>query len=489
MSFQFVDNTVIDKRARKLIRSHVMKGKNVGKVREPRRKDLVRIDRTTNPPYSYTKTHTADIQHDSILVKLTRQIGNDPTLLSCPVRPNPQSLAQVQQLFLFLLDIAQPKEFCRPTNVLGWMWFDLVFRDEAYFHCTMALTSAFAAFLTQDSYDSPVALYHMSQTFRLLAKKLSSDEALSDSTIAVVTSTSIYDRLYGNSRKAMVHLGGVYRMVELRGGIKALAERNFLVAEKTFRTDFELALYSGSTPKYSAEDVPHHLVVINRNNCLGPPEPEIAISALYQSAGAGLRGVVTDALNLTHLLREQENRIRKLEPAAFQSTIIYFGYRLIEIDLFHQDFTADNSFDKLIHLALIGFMNTFWLGIGWQIVKFPLMMERFRQAAQYSLSPCLNGQKTLLWALFIGRMSLATTADDSWMIPKIRMLADQLRLRSWPEVSGILQEFPWVNVVHQGPGQKLWDIAIGKSQPLKVVTPASEGGIGSSIALCKRTIL
>jgi hypothetical protein len=33
MSFQFVENDKIDEAARKLIRSHVMKGKNIGKVR------------------------------------------------------------------------------------------------------------------------------------------------------------------------------------------------------------------------------------------------------------------------------------------------------------------------------------------------------------------------------------------------------------------------------------------------------------------------
>jgi hypothetical protein len=38
MSFQFVENGKIDGAARKLIRSHVMKGKNVGKVRAPRRR-------------------------------------------------------------------------------------------------------------------------------------------------------------------------------------------------------------------------------------------------------------------------------------------------------------------------------------------------------------------------------------------------------------------------------------------------------------------
>jgi hypothetical protein len=58
---------------------------------------------------------------------------------------------------------------------------------------------------------------------------------LSDTTIAVVAATTIYDRLYGNPDKAMVHLDGVSRMIELRGGIRELAKRNFVIAEKVFR--------------------------------------------------------------------------------------------------------------------------------------------------------------------------------------------------------------------------------------------------------------
>lgn len=38
MSFIFMDNAAIDRKSRKLIRSHVAKGKNLGRVLAPRRK-------------------------------------------------------------------------------------------------------------------------------------------------------------------------------------------------------------------------------------------------------------------------------------------------------------------------------------------------------------------------------------------------------------------------------------------------------------------
>lgn len=75
----------------------------------------------------------------------------------------------------------------------------------------------------------------MSQAYRLINQQLSGHEALSDATIAVVATINIYDRLYGDPQKAMVHLNGVTRMVALRGGIGELAKRNFVIAEKVFR--------------------------------------------------------------------------------------------------------------------------------------------------------------------------------------------------------------------------------------------------------------
>lgn len=97
------------------------------------------------------------------------------------------------------------------------------------------MASACAAFITEDSNHSLVALYHMSQAYRLINQDLSSSEAFSDTTIAVVAAINLYDRLYGDPQKAMIHLEGVTRMIAIRGGIRELAKRSFIIAEKAFR--------------------------------------------------------------------------------------------------------------------------------------------------------------------------------------------------------------------------------------------------------------
>lgn len=44
VAFQFIDHSTIDLKSRKTIRSHVMKGKNVGKVRAPRRRPVTTLE-------------------------------------------------------------------------------------------------------------------------------------------------------------------------------------------------------------------------------------------------------------------------------------------------------------------------------------------------------------------------------------------------------------------------------------------------------------
>lgn len=75
----------------------------------------------------------------------------------------------------------------------------------------------------------------MSEAYRLLNDRLSSKQPLSDTTVAVVASINVYDRLYGDPRKAMIHLNGLAKMITLTGGIGELAKRNIIIAEKVFR--------------------------------------------------------------------------------------------------------------------------------------------------------------------------------------------------------------------------------------------------------------
>lgn len=77
------------------------------------------------------------------------------------------------------------------------------------------------------------AMRHLSKTFRLVNEKLSRDEAVSDTTIAVIVMMSHYERLQNKLAQGLIHLDGLHRMVNLRGGISQL--RRGGLALKIFR--------------------------------------------------------------------------------------------------------------------------------------------------------------------------------------------------------------------------------------------------------------
>lgn len=83
--------------------------------------------------------------------------------------------------------------------------------------------------------DSPEATLHLTRTLRLVNKKLSGDEALSDTTMSAIVAMTQYERLRGHYRQAMVHFEGLRRIVELRGGIANLVAHLPAIAQKIFR--------------------------------------------------------------------------------------------------------------------------------------------------------------------------------------------------------------------------------------------------------------
>ncbi|KAI0521923.1 hypothetical protein F5B22DRAFT_594702 [Xylaria bambusicola] len=483
MSFQFVNQSdITNTRERKLIRSHVMKGKNLGK-KKPKRKQQSESTPSTpivsERPEIDNGASSLDLlrslqRESSVPVSVPvifRQVANEfNTLISMTgVNVTSETVSYIRHMFFYVLDVTSPAKFCQSTGVTAQMWAHLAIHNKAYFHCTIAMASACAAFVAGDSYHSPVALGHMSQAYRLLNDRLSSKEPLSDTTVAVVAAINVYDRLYGDPQKAMVHLNGLVDMIASIGGISELAKRNIIIAEKIFQCDIELALSCGSTPKFSTAVVPPNLVLTSPlcwHQPHGSGDAELMNSVLYQSVSAELGEPVLEALRFSRIL-DQATHAQKLDSLAYQCTHIYIGYRLLETKL-HNESGAGTGLDALVHVALTGFHNTFCFSIGGKLLAFPLIMDRFRTAAQSARGDDRVQQMVVFWALLMGRISALAGDDDTWLVVKVEMLARDLGLRTWAQVSDALGTFPWVKAVHDAHGERFWRAKIERGLPVLV---------------------
>ena len=79
------------------------------------------------------------------------------------------------------------------------------------------------------------ALRHLSCTFRMVNERLSGNDALSDTSMAVIVAMTQYERLRGQYHQGLVHFKGLQQMVKLRGGITQLVSDAPALAQKLFR--------------------------------------------------------------------------------------------------------------------------------------------------------------------------------------------------------------------------------------------------------------
>jgi hypothetical protein len=69
---------------------------------------------------------------------------------------------------------------------------------------------------------STKALYHLTQTFNHVTRLLAGPDALSDSAIMIVVSLISHELMRKGYGDLKVHLNGLKRMIQLRGGLSKL---------------------------------------------------------------------------------------------------------------------------------------------------------------------------------------------------------------------------------------------------------------------------
>jgi hypothetical protein len=83
--------------------------------------------------------------------------------------------------------------------------------------------------------DPMLAVQHLNKTFSLTNQRLSSTDAVSDASMAVVVMMAQYERQRERYIKGLAHIDGLQLMVEMRGGISPLANDKPSLFQKIIR--------------------------------------------------------------------------------------------------------------------------------------------------------------------------------------------------------------------------------------------------------------
>ncbi|KFY90540.1 hypothetical protein V500_05144 [Pseudogymnoascus sp. VKM F-4518 (FW-2643)] len=471
MPFEFVDNNAaIDHAARRRIRSHVATGKNAGRtlVRPSRTKAAAReagarpIAAIVCVPRAVADARRMEVEEEDCAIE--RMIGDGLSVFSFPEQGSVKARRVVQSAFSFISwpYHAADLQTCIDTSELPTsMWIQFMFHDEAFFHCAIATSVTARNGLIGEKDDPNEVIRHLSQTFRLVNERLSRNDAVSDATIAVVVIMAQHERLRGNHREGLVHVGGLERMVQLRGGVTALSRYRPGLTQKMFKVDLEYALHQGTATRFIAEDiVPNSTALFGRFNGSEIYHDQAPINVidcrLSKPLSTNLQTVFIDMNSLARLMNDAGAGHRpRIKPYIFLDTVILLGYRLLQVSPLSGP-RPFSGLENAVHVGLAVYLMAFLRGLDMKVTNIPLIADLARSVAQDHVGSDRVDREVILWILFVGRASAFGEADDGWLIPKMAETMRSLGIDSWEDVSRVLATFPWVSDIHGRSAQALW---------------------------------
>ncbi|KAF2669202.1 hypothetical protein BT63DRAFT_413660 [Microthyrium microscopicum] len=439
MPFEFVDNNAtIDRASRRRIRSHVALGKNLGRkhVRQSRIKAL---GRTAEAATAATKGSSPQeeehgkqeaTQHlrtrQYAVPQVDRQVG-DGTLDCFSLKQTPEIRFLFLRTYSFMSGPRLDPQLNNAISITGTpnsIWIQLMFVDEA------SLNN-----ISRKQEDTREATHHISKALRLVNEKLSGEDPVSNTSIAVVVIMAQFERLNNHYQQGLIHLDGLQRMVELRGGISQLRRDNPSLALKIHSDRSFLNVRYAQT---------------------------------FRQLSADLQRVLIDVTHLAWVLNDAHaNHIPKVCGFTFHETILLLGYDLIRISPLGGP-RPTSHVDNVVHLGLTAFIMTLLQGLDGRISGIDILSDLAHSAIQQHMDGEREHQELLLWLLFI-KGAATFGLQDSLPVAKIAELMHTLSLHTWEDVASALSDFPWVNTVHDKAGK--WYYAVSSPQPYVETAP------------------
>ncbi|WDK21969.1 hypothetical protein CGRA01v4_13259 [Colletotrichum graminicola] len=426
---------------RKLIRSHVMRGKNrrasLGNTKPP----SVRVTGKASDP-SRERSQVYHVPNDIYMVQFAQEV-------------DAASRAMLFEFYGAIKETMYPVEWCLRFDDSKTPWFYWLFSDAAFMHSIL-----FTVCLLHDSIrgeTSKRTSFHVWKALNLLNRNISDESlALADSTIATVVSMCMVSEVFGHRDSAAAHVRGMRRIVQLRGGIERF-RHNLQLHVKICRVDIGWSLCTGEKPLYYRDNISWESAFASM---LGNPPTGFEhdrhlsdVRLFVDSTDRRIGNVFQDLHDFSRLANFLVKTGRKIDPNGFQNLMISIQYRLLHLNPIEQ-----SSVSEMFRLGMISFITTLFLKVQGAKIELTFLAGQFRSACQnLDVSELSTTTVRLMfaWALVVGAISVFDGSDDLWLLPKLASLRDSLG-PTWPEAKASLEQVMWMDMVHSPTGVKVF---------------------------------
>ncbi|KAF4434644.1 hypothetical protein F53441_13661 [Fusarium austroafricanum] len=444
MKFQFIDHDSNNKPgSRKAIRSHVMKGKNLGRTITGRGKRHAQPEKD-----DFFKE--LQLSKQTILVESERDddsvVDSDGNALLFPE--------------ITTTDVAYPFNNPYAGEEYTYFSFPVQFTPSMRYyvyeclHCLLAMAATYLNMLRKvniPNIESLEATRHFSQALSLMNPRLSQPSAAQkDSNIAIIISLAIHSNLTQNLPASAMHLQGLQNLLNFRtGGITDVRECNRALLHKICRTDIELALAQGTRTRFGNAGL--------TASAAGPISARNIMCPLNQTSEL-LRQVTRELLALCR----RPGRA-KMTGLQYQDVLISMWQRLVDFAPLGGTRPQD-LLDDVWQLALLAFLVT----VTWSTrylkdvhakLLHNLLWEHLESRALLARGD--EYQTLWFWVVFVFALSLPGEVENcnERLLGEIREHAQNLEMKTWEDFKTKMKPFPWISMVHDIPGRALWELA------------------------------
>ncbi|KAF5245621.1 hypothetical protein FANTH_7257 [Fusarium anthophilum] len=433
-NFFFVDGLNADKTSKKLMRRHVMKGKNAGKTfHRPSR---------TNQVVQYR-----------------------------PMERIPRPLAT--QFFSFPFPVPV-------TKVAGKAI------DDSY-DCSLALIQASNEIYLGIGYNCTNSLSCISQTLDQLKARLNSKEALSDQTISIILALVNQEQAAEHYEAAETHMVGLKNIVDLRRGLENIGDA--VVAVKICRTDILFAMQQGGHPLFHRDYICH----IKRNLAYKGFTLQQDLAAYHSRLDPILQEALSDAMGLCRLLNKHQDE-KPLDLLEFQEVLVSICYRLLQFRTIAES-RLKQGIQSRYQIGLSLFMMSIYFNNKQDRMARPgLIKTLVEEAMDSNLNESEDEFK--FWLLILGGISVPARDGREWFVETLREQASLLGIMTWEQytqiIPSILQDHflstIMASTTHTDFGANTEAIGVAKAFSNSIrgktvlITGVNRGGIGFATA-------
>ncbi|KAI0106420.1 hypothetical protein GGR51DRAFT_169168 [Nemania sp. FL0031] len=483
---------------RKLIRSHVMKGKNVGKTRalgSRRYRELVdsrenillssvNIDVSdhngTHGSTSSSRSISDNLPHsekqtDIEVPKLNPiPIGSAASTLCLAEPLKPEMIKVVLQLSSIAKQLLFSMEKCIFFDRRAENWVAPLAVDSAFLHAKVFTSLYYYNMVLPrtPSQDSKHILYHYHKTVTLLRERLlfDGDEIrLSNNTVSIILSLASQAFRTGELKVALHHMQGLRKIINLRGDLRTF-KSNAKLAVEILRCDLGMVVHSGfnsvllhdATLWDNYRTYPKLGVFLDERNLNRSSGSRLFLDSFAATRGIELDsqlalawGAMSDFCCVINLAAETQQRIN---VETFLHSLASVMYNLLDMH-----FEA-SSWNETVRLGLLSFSCSVFLP--WSHLRTPLpdlhsiLKTHFANimAGMEPLSP-----KLLVWLSMSIAVTLSREPNSDWVYGLVRDVISLCEIKSWGQMREILVSLMWIEIVHDEAGKSIFDTCAGCS--------------------------